>query len=177
MMTTSELRDLIKNSFNINDLKSLCTDLGIDFEDLGESTREGAARELIGYFQRRGQLQKLIDGVYARRPDLQTENSSGKTKILFVASDPTDQARLQVGKEYREIGEELQKAKQRDLFVLPNPVLSVRARDLSGAMLNEKPQIVHFSGHGSSEGELILENESGGSSPASAAALDRKSVV
>ena len=120
MMTTTELRDLIKNSFNINDLKSLCNDLGLDFEDLGESTREGAARELIGYFQRRGQLQKLIDGRYARRPDLRPDGShgSGKMKILFFASDPTDQARLQVGKEYREIGEELQKAKQRSLLAM-----------------------------------------------------------
>ena len=82
------------------------------------------------------------------------------TTILFLAADPTDASRLRLGQELREIQEKLQLAKMRDDFKLEQR-MSVRPVDISQAILDEKPKIVHFSGHGTSEGSLCFENEVG----------------
>ena len=80
--------------------------------------------------------------------------------ILFLAADPSDASRLRLGQELREIQEKLQLAKMRDKFVLQQR-MSVRPADISQALLDTGPRIVHFSGHGTSAGELCFENESG----------------
>ena len=67
--------------------------------------------------------------------------------ILFLAADPTDFSRLRLGQELREIQEKLQLAKMRDKFKLEQR-MSVRPVDISQAILDEMPKIVHFSGHG-----------------------------
>lgn len=84
-----------------------------------------------------------------------------QTTILFVAADPTDASRLRLGEEFREIQEKLKLAKLRDRFRLELPQLSVRPADISQALLDVQPQIVHFSGHGASTGALCFENELG----------------
>lgn len=81
-------------------------------------------------------------------------------KVLFLASDPTDTNRLRLGQELRDIRERLQLAKLRDSFVLESRE-SVRPRDISQAIFDVDPQIVHFSGHGTSLGELCFEDLSG----------------
>ena len=80
--------------------------------------------------------------------------------ILFLAADPTDASRLRLGEEFREIQEKLQLSKQRDKFDLYQR-MSVRPVDISQALLDVSPQIVHFSGHGTSHGELCVEDHSG----------------
>lgn len=81
--------------------------------------------------------------------------------VLFLAADPTDASRLRLGEEFREIDEQLTLAKQRDYFDLKLPQLSLRPKDISRALLNAQPQIVHFSGHGTPEGALCFEDEAG----------------
>lgn len=81
-------------------------------------------------------------------------------KILFLASDPTDSNRLRLGQELRDVREKLQLAKQRDTFSLESRE-SVRPRDISQAIFDVDPQIVHFSGHGTNSGELCFEDLSG----------------
>ena len=81
-------------------------------------------------------------------------------KILFLTSDPTDSSRLRLGQELRDVREKLQIAKQRDTFSLESRE-SVRPRDISQAIFDVDPQIVHFSGHGTNSGELCFEDLSG----------------
>jgi len=81
--------------------------------------------------------------------------------ILFLAADPTDTSRLRLGEEFREIQEKLKLARLRDYFRLELPQLSVRPVDISQALLDAQPQIVHFSGHGASTGALCFENQTG----------------
>lgn len=81
--------------------------------------------------------------------------------ILFLAADPTNESRLRLGEEFREIDEQLRLAKQRDQFKLELPQLSLRPRDITGALLNVEPEIVHFSGHGTARGALCFENQAG----------------
>lgn len=67
--------------------------------------------------------------------------------ILFLAANPVATHRLRLDEEVREIEEGLQRSKYRDRFELKQR-WAVRPRDLQQAMLCERPQIVHFSGHG-----------------------------
>ena len=80
--------------------------------------------------------------------------------ILFLAADPTNASRLRLGEESREIQEKLQLAKLRDQFKLEQR-MSVRPADISQALLDVKPKIVHFSGHGTGTGALCFENQAG----------------
>lgn len=90
-----------------------------------------------------------------------TSTKNGRVSILFLAADPTNSSRLRLGEEFREIDEQITLAKQRDHFILVLPQLSLRPKDIVRAFLNSQPQIVHFSGHGTSEGALCFENEMG----------------
>jgi len=91
--------------------------------------------------------------------------------ILFLAADPTDASRLRLGEEFREIREKLKLAKFRERFTLELPQLSVRPSDISQALLDTQPQIVHFSGHGTPTGELCFEDLAGKTRPVESDAL------
>lgn len=93
-----------------------------------------------------------------------------KIKILFLAANPRDTTRLRLGEEVRGIDESLRLAEYRDAFDLEQ-AHAVRVSDLQGLLLRCEPHIVHFSGHGSSEGEIILEDESGQTQAVPARAL------
>jgi hypothetical protein len=83
--------------------------------------------------------------------------SNHRVKILFLASDPSDAARLRLGQELRDIREKLQLSKNRDKFVLESRE-SVRPGDITQAIFDIEPNIVHFSGHGLDTGELCFED-------------------
>jgi hypothetical protein len=84
--------------------------------------------------------------------------------ILFLAADPTDATRLRLGEELREIQEKLQLAKLRERFAL-HQRMSARPADISQALLDLAPSIVHFSGHGTAGGALCFENQIGETHP------------
>lgn len=88
-------------------------------------------------------------------------------KILFLAPDPGDAARLRLGNELREIQDRLD---DKDKFELRDRP-AVRPRDIVRIILDMKPQIVHFSGHGMETGEICLENDQGETQPVRPEAL------
>ncbi|QKQ74010.1 tetratricopeptide repeat protein [Nostoc sp. TCL240-02] len=88
------------------------------------------------------------------------KNIKDVTSILFLSADPSNESRLRLGEELREIQEKLQMAKLRGKFNLDQR-MSIRPADISQALLDVQPQIVHFSGHGTNEGSLCFENEIG----------------
>jgi hypothetical protein len=79
-------------------------------------------------------------------------------RLLLLTADPTDATRLRLGEELREIQEKLQLAKMREHFQI-HQRMSVRPADISQALLDIQPQIVHFSGHGTATGALFFENQ------------------
>ena len=93
-----------------------------------------------------------------------------KQKILILAANPKDTDRLRLDEELREIDEGLRRATHRDQFEL-RLKHAVRSRDVRRAFLDEAPQIVHFSGYGSTAAGLIFEGEQGLSQPASQESL------
>ncbi len=93
-------------------------------------------------------------------------------KILFLAANPSNVTRLRLDAEIREIDRALQQTKYRDLFVIEQQH-AVRVTDLQGHLLRHKPDIVHFSGHGSEQSDLVLEDNFGNSQPVSVRALSQ----
>lgn len=90
--------------------------------------------------------------------------------ILILAANPKDTSRLRLDQEVREIDNGLQRARRRDEYILKQ-VWAVRRRDFRRAMLDFKPNIVHFCGHGSGEEGIAFEDESGLTKYMSAEAL------
>ena len=54
-----QLRRLLVQHFSANDLRSLCQDLGVDYDILPGEGTDAKARELIAFMQRRGRLADL----------------------------------------------------------------------------------------------------------------------
>jgi hypothetical protein len=80
-----------------------------------------------------------------------------KQKILILTAIPHG---LRFDKEIREIEEAIRLGTNRDLFEI-RKINAVRPKDILSAMDEEKPQIVHFCGHGSEDGSLWLEDDGG----------------
>lgn len=90
--------------------------------------------------------------------------------ILIAAASPSDEVRLRLDVEVRDIEEGLKFAKHRDHFALEK-IWATRVRDLRRAMQEHHPTIVHFSGHGAGEPGIILEDKQGKAQLISGAAL------
>lgn len=83
-------------------------------------------------------------------------------KILILTANPSNTGADPLGldAEVRRIEEAFQRSRYRDRFQITTK-LAVRTRDLRRALLDHRPQIVHFSGHGTGEKGLVLENDLG----------------
>lgn len=90
--------------------------------------------------------------------------------VLFLAANPMGTELLRLDKEISAIEEALYKAKFRERFVLEQN-WAVRVTELQALLLRYRPDIVHFSGHGSPAGELLFEGRDGAPQPATASAL------
>ena len=91
-------------------------------------------------------------------------------KVLFFAANPTGTTPLKLDEEIRAITQKVRASAQRDLMNIKS-VWAVRPDDLLQSLNEYKPQIVHFSSHGSSKGEIILLDSNGKPKSVSAAAL------
>ena len=80
--------------------------------------------------------------------------------VLILSANPTNTSRCCLGKEVREIEAGLERARKRNRFILVIKE-AVRPIDIHRAMLDYRPQIVHFCGHGAGYGGLAFENEVG----------------
>ncbi|MHC5611160.1 MAG: SAVED domain-containing protein [Nostoc sp.] len=83
-----------------------------------------------------------------------------KKRILILSANPKLTSKLRLDEEVREIDQALRRAQKRDRFELIQR-WAVTPRELQRAILEETPEIVHFSGHGLGEEGLVLENEIG----------------
>ena len=66
-----QLRLLIQDQFNLEELRILCFDLGIDYEELGEGIgKSGRILSLIQHINQQERLPMLIDTLQAERRTL-----------------------------------------------------------------------------------------------------------
>lgn len=99
------------------------------------------------------------------------KNQNLRQKILFLSANPLDGNRLRLDEEFKRIDNGLRGSKERDSLILI-PKFAIDFDTASQAILDNKPFIVHFSGHGNTEG-LAFEDETGNSSIIVADALYR----
>jgi esterase/lipase superfamily enzyme len=90
--------------------------------------------------------------------------------ILILAANPINTERLRLDEEIRTIKERLNEGQPGQRYRVESE-WAVRDTDLSKYLLQYNPSIVHFSGHGSPTGEIILEDETGNARVVSARAL------
>lgn len=183
-MNKVELLERLRQLFSEGEIRDICFELDIDYESLSGSGKGGKSRELINYLSRRERLNDLITICQRERPNISwlVDNSSNDiqeqssqfeeslTKILFLSAEPTDLARLRLGEEFREVQERLQLARLRNQFQLYQR-FSTRVEDITQALLDVQPQIVHFSGHGTMKGAIFVEDKNGSTHPISSKAL------
>ena len=81
-------------------------------------------------------------------------------RILLLAAEPTDLARMRLDREFREVHESLLRAKHRDHFEVQQ-LPAARPADLRRAILDHRPQILQFCGHGTGSSGLALEDVQG----------------
>jgi GTPase SAR1 family protein len=148
----------------------------IEFEikesDAGRSSREYRLAEVTAQRQSVAALGARIRGALQTRaltmhsPELLVDNAgkpdSPDTAIdaitaLFVAANPRSTGLLDLDEELRDVQTKTTSAKHRDAFNL-RYVPAARPDDLEQALLQHKPTIVHFGGHGTPTG-LILHGD------------------
>jgi len=83
-----------------------------------------------------------------------------KITILFLASNPLDQAQLRLDEEARAIADMIRKAKHRDSVKFESS-WALQTIDLLQALNEYDPTIVHFSGHGSDNDEIVFQTKEG----------------
>lgn len=84
----------------------------------------------------------------------------GSLRILFLAANPITTSHLDLEEELRGLQLEFRGTKRRDSIRLVARH-GVRPDDLVRYVREEKPNVIHFSGHGSPNG-IILRNDAGG---------------
>ena len=91
-------------------------------------------------------------------------------KVLVLSASPLDQEPLRLDEEARDLDEKLRLVSKPTVEVSVVNRWAVRTDQVQEAILNEKPNILHFSGHGGG-GSLCFEDSAGYSTPVSATAI------
>ena len=92
--------------------------------------------------------------------------------LLVLAASPIDQDRLRLNNELKQIKRSLQRSRNRENWTIEiNEAATVD--DLRQSLLDFRPTIVHFSGHGDSHGSLAFETDEGFTNAANAQPLTR----
>ncbi len=104
------------------------------------------------------------DAIETHSAPISTPTDEGKIgrpiRILFLAANPIDTVPLRLDEEMRAIDRAVREAQFRDRFEIEQQ-WAVRIGDLQEALLRFRPDIVHFSGHGTDSSEIVLQTESG----------------
>ncbi|MGP4111706.1 CHAT domain-containing protein [Streptomyces sp. 4N509B] len=93
-----------------------------------------------------------------------------KLDILFLSANPVVNDRLALDEEIRSVRQKIRLADGRDKVRLVSH-WAVRPDDLLQHLNEHRPHVVHFSGHGSSTGELMFVDDRGQPKPVPPAAL------
>lgn len=89
-----------------------------------------------------------------------TSSNQPVKKILILTANPQNTNKRRLDEEVRDIQAGLERAKKRDRFEIISK-WAVRSEDLRRALLDNNPQIVHFSGYGMQIEGLALETDTG----------------
>jgi hypothetical protein len=147
-------------------------DLANDEKKLQEAESKERERSLRAEKGRQKELQNNIQGLKSTLTDherihkqIQTDITDlrkvpEKITILFMTSNPVDQSQLRPDEEAREIESMIRKSDFRESISFVTK-WAARPLDVLQAINEVNPTIVHFSGHGSEENELVFQDNEG----------------
>lgn len=69
-MQLAELRQVLSDYFDEEEIRTLCFDLNVDYDDLPATGKANKIRELIKYLERRNRIQDLESAVRRQRPNI-----------------------------------------------------------------------------------------------------------
>jgi hypothetical protein len=107
-----------------------------------------------------------------RRPGLKGA-SSQQLKVLLLAANPKKTGRIQLDEEIRSIETKIRWGGHKEVINII-PAVAVRSDEVISLLNEHNPDVVHFSGHGSLDGEILLVDKSGTKSKAVGAVAIRK---
>ncbi len=84
------LRHMLLTRFDENELRTLCFDLGVDYDDLPAIGKSNKGRELIAYLERRSRIHELIRVGSEMRPDIDWSETSELAKESSAISIGTE---------------------------------------------------------------------------------------
>ncbi len=94
-----ELMRILNSAYTLDEIRTLCFELDVDFDNLSGDTKAGKARELILWGKRSGTLQLIQDTIKSGRPDVEfhVEYDSNRARelqesIMASASQPVQHA-------------------------------------------------------------------------------------
>lgn len=90
-VTPQQLRSALTKYFSLGEIRTLCFDLGIPFEDLGREGKSGKAESLVEYAERYDMFDKVVDYVKNARPHANLKG--GMAPPVAQANQPEDKAR------------------------------------------------------------------------------------
>ncbi|MCP4362457.1 MAG: hypothetical protein GY796_31000 [Chloroflexi bacterium] len=86
-VTPPQLHKFLIEYFSLGELRTMCFELSIPYEDLGGDGKSAKALSLVQYAQRRGQYDTVVSHVQAQRPTISIADGTGDTAVT-----PTDQS-------------------------------------------------------------------------------------
>jgi hypothetical protein len=92
--------------------------------------------------------------------------------VLLVAASPLDQDRLRLANEVKQAKRALERSRHRENWKIESNEAAT-VDDLRRALLDFRPTVVHFSGHGAGSVGLAFEDDAGGTNFAQAEPLTR----
>lgn len=135
---------------------------------LEERTLLGAeGKKLYGSVKGRSAKDGMAD-LFGKSSDLTLMFHQSKTipkkessmKVMFLAASPVNEARLKIDREASDLKEQLALVRDAKTKIEVEHAWAVRTDQIQRELLNSKPTVVHFSGHGGS-GLLFFEDAAG----------------
>ena len=79
------LRQMLVTRFSVDELKTLCVDLDLEYDGMPGEGKEGKARELVAWFERRNRLPELEAKSKQLRPDIAWESERSEEKLPVIS--------------------------------------------------------------------------------------------
>jgi hypothetical protein len=145
---------LTQSALSTESLLNAINSIKTSFFRINKVTKKEFAKLLISDLS-----QRLLTIVSEKR-EPESARAPMTIKILFLSANPKETVSLRLDEEIREIEQKIMLAQKKDQLLLVKKG-AVRTSDLQLYLNQERPSIVHFSGHGTNEGQIVLEDSLG----------------
>lgn len=88
MDSISQLRNVLYERFSTDELRTMCFDVGIPYEDSPSTTLRGRSIWIVEYLSRRNRLRELVSYINETRDDIHVDQESFAVDALEVEKEP-----------------------------------------------------------------------------------------